>query len=227
MYSKKLAVALATALTALLASPLTFAEADSLPAAISELRGAWDTANFTLTGKARKQALLELVDACSTLLPQHPQSQAALTWCGIVNSSYAGVAGPLSAMKYAKTARTELEQALAITGGNWTGAAHTSLGTLYYKVPGWPIGFGDTARARQELEAGIAADPNDIDANFFFADFLRDQGELAEAQAYLDRAAAAPARQGREIADAGRQQDIETLRAEVSRQLARHQEHPQ
>jgi hypothetical protein len=30
--------------------------------------------------------------------------------------------------------------------------ATTSLGVLYYRVPGFPIGFGDKAKARQLLE---------------------------------------------------------------------------
>jgi tetratricopeptide (TPR) repeat protein len=215
------ALVLITAVTTLFISSLAAAQAQTLAPEISELRAAWDQANFSLTGGARKKAMHELVATCDELLPQHAQEQAALTWCGIVNSSYAGLAGALSAMKYAKAARSQLEQALEIDQGDMAGPAHTSLGTLYYKVPGWPIGFGDGDKARQELEAGIAASPDDIDANFFFADFLREQGELAAAQTYLERAAAAPARSGREVADAGRQREIETMRADIAHQLSK------
>ena len=46
------------------------------------------------------------------------------------------------------------------------GAAYTSLGALYYQVPGWPLGFGDDAAARTMLRKGLAIDPDGIDANY-------------------------------------------------------------
>ena len=41
--------------------------------------------------------------------------------------------------------RRALEQALAIDATALEGSAFTTLGSLYYQVPGWPIGFGDVA----------------------------------------------------------------------------------
>ena len=43
--------------------------------------------------------------------------------------------------------------ALAIDPKALAGSAYTSLGSLYYQVPGWPIGFGDDKKAREMLEA--------------------------------------------------------------------------
>ena len=35
----------------------------------------------------------------------------------------------------------------------------SSLGVLYYKVPGWPIGFGDKDKARDLLQKALAVNP--------------------------------------------------------------------
>ena len=59
--------------------------------------------------------------------------------------------------------------------------AYSSLDTLYFRVPGWPIGFGSDKKAERNLRAGPDIDPNGIDSNFFYAKLLRDQGEHAEA----------------------------------------------
>jgi cytochrome c-type biogenesis protein CcmH/NrfG len=71
-------------------------------------------------------------------------------------------------------------------------------------VPGWPVGFGDDEKAEKLLKQALAINPTGIDPNFFYGDFLLDQGDKAQAKVYLDKALAAPARPGREVADEGR-----------------------
>jgi tetratricopeptide (TPR) repeat protein len=194
---------------------------DPLPPEVGELRAAWDEANFVLQGDTQKEAILKLVEQCDPLLEKLLKNQAALTWCGIVKSTYAGHAGALSAMKYAKAARSDLEAALKLGEGEMAGIANTSLGTLYFKVPGWPIGFGNDNKARALLETGLAANPDDVDANFFMADFLNEEGELEAAKSYLELAAAAPAWPDRAVAYQGRQSEIATMLETIDKALAK------
>ena len=77
------------------------------------------------------------------------------------------------------------------------------------QVPGWPIGFGDKKKARTYLEKSIQVNPSGIDSNFFYADFLSEQGEYEKAVEYYKKALAAPARPGREDADTGRKKEVE------------------
>ena len=49
-------------------------------------------------------------------------------------------------------------------------------GFPYYQVPGWPVGFGDDEKAEQLLKQALAINPTGIDPNFFYGDFLLDQG---------------------------------------------------
>ena len=93
------------------------------------------------------------------------------------------------------------------------GSAYTSLGTLYYRVPGFPVGFGDHDKARKLLQEALKINPNGIDPNYFYADFLVKEGEHAAALPYLEKAAKAPARPGREVADKGRRAEIDALMA--------------
>jgi hypothetical protein len=52
------------------------------------------------------------------------------------------------------------------------GAAFVTLGSLYYMVPGWPIAYGDTNKADALLKKALVINPNTIDANYFYGDFL-------------------------------------------------------
>ena len=54
----------------------------------------------------------------------------------------------------------------------------TSLGTLYYKVPGWPIGFGSDKKAREYLAKALDLNPTGIDPNYFMGEFLFDAGRI-------------------------------------------------
>ena len=95
------------------------------------------------------------------------------------------------------------------------GSIYGSLGSLYAKVPGWPIGFGDKQKATAYFERALAQDPTSIDSNFFYADFLADQGDYAKSAEYLKRALAASPRPGREDADAGRRREATDLLAKL------------
>lgn len=202
---------LATSLTALCSVGM----AADLGAEVSRVQAAWDEANFGSSGDERKEAMLGLVGECADLTSAHADDAELLTWCGIVNSSYAGMAGALSAMKYAKVARSDLEQAIELDSAALSGAAQTSLGTLYFKVPGWPIGFGDEDKARELLQAGLRANPEGMDSNFFYADFLLENDQPAEAAKYLEKALAAPARPNRALADTGRTAQIRAMMANI------------
>ena len=76
------------------------------------------------------------------------------------------------------------------------GSAYNSLGVLYYKVPGWPIGFGDKNKARELLQKALSINPRGIDPNFFYGEYLVETKRPEEAVPYLERALQAPAGRG-------------------------------
>ena len=189
-------------------------------AELLSIQQAWAKANYeTPAGDARKEAFDALEKRAEAFTKQHPGRAEALIWEGIIESSYAGAKGGLGALGLAKEARGNLEAAIKIDPAALDGSAYTSLGTLYYRVPGFPVGFGDHDKARQLLQQALKMNPNGIDPNYFYADFLYTEGEYAAALPYLEKAAKAPPRPGREAADKGRHADIAALTAKVKAKL--------
>ena len=147
---------------------------------------------------------------------KYPDRAEPLVWQGIVLSTYAGAKGGLGALSIARKSRDALLAAVKLNGDALQGSAYTSLGALYYKVPGWPIGFGDHKAATEYLRKALALNPNGIDPNFFYGELLYEDGSYPEALAYLQKALAAPARPDRPLADSGRRQEITALIAQLN-----------
>ena len=78
-------------------------------------------------------------------------------------------------------------------------------------MPFWPIGFGDKKLAEELFRKSLAVNPQGIDPNFLYGEYLADQNRPAEARAFLEAALKAPPRPGRELADSGRRQEVQTL----------------
>ncbi len=146
-------------------------------------------------------------------------SAELLIWQGIILSTYAGAKGGLGALDLVKQAKASLEEAIKLDPKALDGSAYTSLGALYYQVPGWPVGFGDEEQAEVLLKKALAMNPDGIDPNYFYGDFLYREGRYTQAQAVLEKALAAPDRPGREVADNGRRAEVQALLKEVRSEL--------
>ena len=214
-------IAAAGVVLAMLAGRAGAADDAAFNAELLSIQQAWAKVNYeTPAGDARKEAFDALEKRAEAFTKQNPGRAEALIWEGIIESSYAGAKGGLGALGLAKEARGNLEAAIKINPNALDGSAYTSLGTLYYRVPGFPLGFGDHDKARELLKKALALNPNGIDPNYFYADFLYEQGEYAQALQYLDKAAKAPPRPGREVADKGRHAEITALQAKVKAKMS-------
>jgi len=189
-----------------LSSPV-FAE-ERLDAEIARIQHDWAIANYQTPKDAQESAFKSLTEQAHQVTASNPNAPEALIWEGISYSGYAKAKGGIGALKLAEKARDLLLTAEKINPQSLQGSAYTSLGSLYYKVPGWPIGFGDKKKARTYLEKALEVNPAGIDPNYFYADFLREQGDYAKAVEYYKKALAAPVRPGREDADTGRKKEI-------------------
>lgn len=179
--------------------------------ALSELQQSWSECQYRTLEQQK-------VD-CFSALSQKAHAVVAATaggndpelliWSGIIDSSWAGAKGGLGALSLVKQARSSLEKSLSINPQALQGSAYTSLGALYYQVPGWPIGFGDNKKADAMLKKALAINPDGIDPNYFYGDFQLAQGNKVLARQYLEKALQAPPRPGRATADKGRRADIQ------------------
>ena len=185
------------------------AYADLSPELI-EVRAEWARIKYQLPQKERAAALQKLTQRSHAISQAAPNTAEPLIWEAIILSSLAGEEGGLSALAKVKQAKKLLEQAEEIDPDSLDGSVYTSLGSLYYQVPGWPVGFGDDDMARQYLQKALAINPGGIDPNFFYGDYLMEQGQYQEAISTFEKALKAPARPDRPIADSGRRQEIQT-----------------
>jgi len=206
---------LIAAVAALVSAP---AFADDFATGLAAIQQEWAVANYQTTDKAaRSAAFATLVEHAKAFREQHAAHAEAVAWEGIVLSTYAGEVSAMSAMKYAKAAREALERAERLDATALAGGIYASLGALYSKVPGGFIGFGDDELADQYFHKALAVDPNGIDNNYFYGEFLLDQGDYAQARTVLEHALAAPAVTERPVFDTGRRNEIRELLAVAQR----------
>ncbi len=160
--------------------------------------------------------LQALAEYAGQVAEQHPKSAEALVWNAIVLSTLAEKKGGLGALGLVKQARAKLEQAEAIDPAVLGGSVYASLGSLYSKVPGWPIGFGSDKKAEQYFKKALAINPQGLDINYFFAEYLVEQGKEQLALEYIDKALQAPLMAERPVADKGRRAQAKKLRESLT-----------
>lgn len=193
-----------------------FAQDSPFSVELTNIQQGWEQANYQSANAAEKQRQLEALSARSAALAnKYPRRAEPLVWEGIVLSSYAGAKGGLGALSLAKKSRDCLLEAARIDPAALRGSAYTSLGALYYKVPGWPLGFGDKDKATEFLNKALAMNPDGMDPNYFIGELLYEQGDYSRSMQHLQKALAAPPRPDRPVADAGRRAEIDTLVAKV------------
>jgi tetratricopeptide (TPR) repeat protein len=202
---------------ALLASAAVAAPVDD---AVASLQQDWETIRYQTPAAQHAERFEVLAGKAQKVVQAYPDRAEPLIWNGIVVSTLAGSKGGLGALSLVKDARAMYEQALRLNAGALDGSAYNSLAVLYYKVPGWPVGFGDKAKAKELLDKAAAINPKGIDVNYFYGEYLVETGKPADALPYLERALAAPPRPGREVADAGRRDEAKALLDKVRAQVA-------
>jgi tetratricopeptide (TPR) repeat protein len=196
-----------------------FALSDEGQQRLQQLQTRWAEINYQLPKAQREAAFEKLGTEAENALKAEPKAPELLIWRGIILSTWAGAKGGMGALGLAKQAKASLEEAMAIDPRALQGSAYTSLGSLYYQVPGWPIGFGDDKRAEKMLLKALEVNPDGIDPNYFYGDYLFREKRYAKARTALQRALAAPDRPGRAVADKGRRDEIRALLAKVESEL--------
>jgi tetratricopeptide (TPR) repeat protein len=216
MTSRGISGSLLTALLLLLSTRLYAAV---ITDDISELQQEWARIKYQASESEQEKLYEALAAKADAVAAHYPGKAEPLVWEGIIYSTWAGAKGGLGALSLAKESRAQLEAALAIDPTALQGSAYTSLGTLYFKVPGWPIGFGDRDKAEELLKQALVINPDGIDPNFFYGEFLLEEDRYAESVAVLNHALQAAPRPDRPIADAGRRAEIEDALEKARKQL--------
>jgi tetratricopeptide (TPR) repeat protein len=199
--------------------PLTSASAAGLSEDIALLQHEWAQIKYQTSENLQEAQFEALAKTAETITARYPNRAEPLIWEGIILSTWAGSKGGLGALSLVKQSRDRLEAALVINPAALDGSAYTSLGTLYFKVPGWPIGFGDDEKAEEMLTKALGINPDGIDPNFFYGEFLLEEERYQESIRALNQALQAAPRPERKVADAGRKSEIQLLLAEAQKHI--------
>ncbi len=183
---------------------------------VVRLQQDWAEIKYKQPKNQQEQKFASLLKIAEDYASKAQNDPEILIWYGIVEASYAGARGGLGALGNVKNTKKSFERAIELKPSALDGSAFTSLGSLYYQVPSWPIGFGDNKKALEFLKKGLAANPEGIDPNFFFGDFLFKSGDYVNAEQALKKALKAAPRLGRELADEGRRDEIESLLQKIA-----------
>lgn len=178
---------------------------------IDSLKTEWESATTELRGGERRDALSRLADEAEALAERHADQAEVLVWQGIILASYARERSGLGALGSARGARDALERAVELDPQGGNGSAYVTLGALYDRAPGRPLGFGNSNTAEQMFQRALEIRPDGIDVNFYYAAFLHEEGRSEEAREHAQRAVEGEARADREASDEALRLEARTL----------------
>ena len=190
----------------------------SISPKLHALQQRWAKVNYTLEGDEQLAAFESLIAQARALTQAQPNNAGYWAWLGICQSTSAAAIGGTGALGLAKDARKSLEKSIKLDDNALDGAAMTTLGALYHKLPGWPLSFGSDKKAKKLLTESVERHPTSIDANFFYGEFLFDDDDNKAAREYLLRAQQAPFRPERPMADKYRRIAVDKLLKDIEKE---------
>jgi predicted Zn-dependent protease len=176
---------------------------------IDSVRYGWAQAKYELNGKEQAKAFDSVLKEIQILREEKAEPEALLDcWEGTTLSSYASQVGGTKGLSMVKKAKALLESSIMADDTVEDGLALGVLGTLYYKVPSWPLGFHDDKKAKKFLKKAVARDPQGAHSNYYYGEYLATKKDNDNAALYLNTALKASEGSSDVVAH-GRQHDIQ------------------
>jgi tetratricopeptide (TPR) repeat protein len=192
----------------------------ALDSDILRLSEEWATAKYLSKDEHEiNERMAELALRVDALVARYPGRAEPLIWSGIITSERASLTWGLTALNLATRARDTLLKAERIDPKVLDAGAATTLGLLYSRVPPFPVGWGDSKKARQYLQDAVGNAPNGREARYYYADFLYAQGDYKEAEQLLLKALTLPRHPERPVWDKHLWEMIQELLASVREKL--------
>jgi len=189
-------------------SPLT---ATAFESELFSLQNRWEHTVTALPDNQRQSTLKALATEAEQLAGQHSGEADVLVWQGIILASYARERSGLGALGTAGDARDALEKAIEIDPQGLNGSAYVTLGALYDRAPGRPLGFGNSNTAERMFQRALEIRPDGIDVNYYYATFLKEEGNQQAAREHAQRAVNGTARDNRQASDEALRREAEAL----------------
>ena len=162
--------------------------ADTMQDRVSQIEESWADTTAVEPTPERKNVFLQLAEDISDVVTAFPGQAEPLILKSAILLTMAEDASSFVALGLVKQAKNLLSLAIDINPEAREGSALVTMGVLYYKVPGWPIAFGDNNEAEAYLLKALEVNPNGVTSNYFYAEFLIEQGKDELALNYLNKA---------------------------------------
>lgn len=175
--------------------------AGSLTNSLKDIEREWALIHYSIPKKQQEEAYNKLYIKIVDAAKQYPDRAELLIWRAIIKACNADNVSPVNALEYIHDAHDLLQDAIKKDPYALDGSAYVTLGALYYMTPLWPIGFGDEKTAKHLFESAIKINPNGIESNHFYAEFLLSLDKFDEAESYFARALSSPSREDQKYAD--------------------------
>lgn len=171
------------------------AEAEASPEeTIRNLNNEWQESFFATPSNHQAEKFKALLPKIHAFKAEYPQRAEPLILEAITLLTLVSAEWSLNMLTRVNDARDLLVRSIDVNPHAMEAAAYITLGNLYFRMPGWPISFGNDDNARHYLEAAVRLYPDAVDSNYFLGDFWLNQDEFDKALPYLEKADKAPVR---------------------------------
>lgn len=168
---------------------------------LQQIQDEWAEAFYHQPESRQVPKFKELLNRVRQLKQAYPQRAEPLIVEAVIQCTYAAADWGLSSLRRLDEARDLLIQSIDRDPMAMDASAYITLGNLYYRLPGWPISYGDETQALTYLEAAARMYPNALDSNYFLGDYWLHNDQHGKALAYLEKADKAPIRQTQRLSD--------------------------
>jgi len=116
-----------------------------------------------------------------------PDTPAAIVWPGLMLSLEVLTKGVMNSLQMAPAIRAQYERARKEAPDYFHGLGYWALGRLYYKVPGFPVSFGNVEKSEALLETALERDPKFSIIALFLAETKAMLGKMDQFYDLLER----------------------------------------
>ncbi|BBI60964.1 hypothetical protein HSBAA_22700 [Vreelandella sulfidaeris] len=175
------------------------------------LKNRWEHTVTEMPANERESTLKSLAGEAEQLAEQHSDEADVLVWQGIILASYARERGGLGALGTAGDARDALEKAVDIDPQGLNGSAYVTLGALYDRAPGRPLGFEIAIPLNACSSVPWKSALTVLMLTTTMQLFLKEEGNEQAAREHAQRAVNGTARDNRQVSDEALRRDAEAL----------------
>lgn len=126
------------------------------------------------------------IDTASDLIEMSPKSIPGNFWKAAAIGKQGLDIGITKSLSNAKPMKKHLEVVLAQDEKLEQGGPHRAMGRLYFKLPGWPISFGDNKKSEEHLRKAVKIDPKHLGNRAYLAETLEALGKDKEAREHME-----------------------------------------